>query len=379
MPARPSAPGTPRRTPRPRSRRAPRKRGQHLGRRDVLALPPEGLADAVDEVIEAGASRRIRSPVRYQASPGLNTLRSTLRSVAPRPRSPRSGRRAGLRRRDQPDRLARPHPRRSARRSPRRRAAARRFEVEAQQRHRQAVRQERRYPADRARLALAVVRAKNCPRSRRSTRGCAGCESARWNASQTSAAARCRRPCAASARSRSAGAASSRGSGTARRCIGTACSPRHAHHARNPRPRTRSRITTAPPPDQHRADRHHAADAVIERQAVVHAVLGTRVEQARKPLAPAHQPVMVRWPPSAARWCRMCRCRARSHRASARRSRPRRSARPAGAPAPRPGAPIPAHRRRSPRSRFRSAAVHAPRRGPTQARRQPRSAAGPRC
>ena len=46
------------------------------------------------------------------------------------------------------------------------------------------------------------------------------------------------------------------------------------------------------PAREHRADRHHAADAVVERQAVVHAVLGRGVHQPRKPLAPAHHPVV---------------------------------------------------------------------------------------
>ena len=48
---------------------------RHLGGGDVLALPAEGVADAVDEIEEAALVRRIRSPVRNQASPGSNTSR----------------------------------------------------------------------------------------------------------------------------------------------------------------------------------------------------------------------------------------------------------------------------------------------------------------
>ena len=44
-----------------------------------------------------------------------------------------------------------------------------------------------------------------------------------------------------------------------------------------------SRITTEPPADQHRAGRDDAADAVIHRQAVVHAVVG------RVSIRPANQ------------------------------------------------------------------------------------------
>ena len=45
--------------------------------------------------------------------------------------------------------------------------------------------------------------------------------------------------------------------------------------------------------DQHRAGRHHAADAVIHRQAVVHAVARPRVHHAGEPMAPVHQPEMA--------------------------------------------------------------------------------------
>ena len=45
--------------------------------------------------------------------------------------------------------------------------------------------------------------------------------------------------------------------------------------------------------DQQGADRDHAADAVVERQAVVHAVAGLGVEQAGEPLAPSHDAVMA--------------------------------------------------------------------------------------
>ena len=51
----------------------------HLGGRDVLALPAEGVADAIDE-IEIAVARpcRIRSPVRNQASPLLEHVAQDL-------------------------------------------------------------------------------------------------------------------------------------------------------------------------------------------------------------------------------------------------------------------------------------------------------------
>ena len=53
------------------------------------------------------------------------------------------------------------------------------------------------------------------------------------------------------------------------------------------------RITTEPPLHEQRADRHHAAHAVVERQAVVHPVPGPGIHEAGEPLAPAHQPVVA--------------------------------------------------------------------------------------
>ena len=47
------------------------------------------------------------------------------------------------------------------------------------------------------------------------------------------------------------------------------------------------------PPDQHRAARQHAPDAVIHRQAVVHPVARARVHHAGEPVAPLHQPVVT--------------------------------------------------------------------------------------
>ncbi len=44
---------------------------------------------------------------------------------------------------------------------------------------------------------------------------------------------------------------------------------------------------------QHRAGGNDAADAVIQRQAIVHAVVGTGVHEAGEPKAPLHQPVMA--------------------------------------------------------------------------------------
>ena len=44
---------------------------------------------------------------------------------------------------------------------------------------------------------------------------------------------------------------------------------------------------------QERADRRHAADRVIHRQAIIHAVVRRRVHQAGKPKAPLHQPAMA--------------------------------------------------------------------------------------
>ncbi len=54
-----------------------------------------------------------------------------------------------------------------------------------------------------------------------------------------------------------------------------------------------SRITTEPPLTSTRAGRHHAADRVIHRQAIVHAVVGAGVHQAGEPEAPLHQPMVA--------------------------------------------------------------------------------------
>ncbi len=45
--------------------------------------------------------------------------------------------------------------------------------------------------------------------------------------------------------------------------------------------------------DQHRSGRHRAADAVIHRQAVIHAVVWPRVHHAGEPVGPVHQPEMA--------------------------------------------------------------------------------------
>ena len=83
------------------------------------------------------------------------------------------------------------------------------------------------------------------------------------------------------------------GSGTARRYTGTACSPSARCRPRIRARRTCSRITTEPPLTSTRAGRHHAADGVIHRQAVVHAVAGAGVHHAGEPVARQHQPIMV--------------------------------------------------------------------------------------
>ena len=45
--------------------------------------------------------------------------------------------------------------------------------------------------------------------------------------------------------------------------------------------------------DQQRAGRHHAADRVIHRQAIVHAVVGAGIHQPGKPEAPLQQPAVA--------------------------------------------------------------------------------------
>ena len=45
--------------------------------------------------------------------------------------------------------------------------------------------------------------------------------------------------------------------------------------------------------NQYRADRNNPADAVIERQAIVHAVIRPRVHHAAKPKTPIHDAVMT--------------------------------------------------------------------------------------
>ena len=175
-PARPSAPGTatpyttPSSTPRTR-----RKRRQHLRRRHVLALPAVGLADAVDEVVEAASSRRMRSPVRYQESPSLKTLRSTLRAEASGVRisfesAGKLAGRAGIRPTASPTSFG---AQRSQNPSPLRRGSPL-LDVESQQSHGQAMREKGRNLADGAPAGPRSCRGKNCLRSMRSTRGSAG-------------------------------------------------------------------------------------------------------------------------------------------------------------------------------------------------------------
>jgi hypothetical protein len=45
--------------------------------------------------------------------------------------------------------------------------------------------------------------------------------------------------------------------------------------------------------DKGRAGGDHAADAVVHRQTVVHAVTRAGIDQAREPVTPLHQPVMT--------------------------------------------------------------------------------------
>ncbi len=45
--------------------------------------------------------------------------------------------------------------------------------------------------------------------------------------------------------------------------------------------------------DEHRSNSHHAADTVIHRQTIQHPVGWTSIHQARKPIAPLHQPEMA--------------------------------------------------------------------------------------
>ena len=165
MPARPSAPGTGHTVDdcrRARPGRRPERR-LHLGRGHVLALPAVGVADAVDEIIEAARIARAsgrRCDTRQ--SPGLNTSRRTLRFGGLRVGiALEAAGSCGLRRPGSVRSPRRPRRRRSADRSPsasRARLAGR--DVELQQRNGESVREKRRDPADRARLAFAVVQRK---------------------------------------------------------------------------------------------------------------------------------------------------------------------------------------------------------------------------
>ena len=82
-------------------------------------------------------------------------------------------------------------------------------------------------------------------------------------------------------------------SGTARRCTGTAVHSQRTMSSQNSRAENFSRMTTEPPLTSIAPVATHAADAVIHRQAVVHAVARLGVHHAREPEARMHQTVVV--------------------------------------------------------------------------------------
>ena len=80
------------------------------------------------------------------------------------------------------------------------------------------------------------------------------------------------------------------GTGTTRRCTGTACSPSRRCRSQNRLAENRRPMTTDPPPTRTAPAASTPPDAVIHRQAVVHAVARADVHQAGEPVRPLHQP-----------------------------------------------------------------------------------------
>ena len=224
---------------------------RHFAGRDVLALPAKGVADPVDEIEKAASSRRIRSPVRNQASPGSNTSRriffrescslGVALEAAADVLDPRS------RASDPADRLADlvggaadAEPVRIAHR-----LAA--VDIEPDQRGRQAVRQERRNAADRAGLAFGIVEREIAFGRGIEFEDLRNPEAVLERRPTRRAASRCRRQAGCDARARADAAAPAPDSGRARRYIETACSRSRAMSSQNWRAENFSRITTEPP------------------------------------------------------------------------------------------------------------------------------------